>query len=300
MSLLTKMSLRTNTLRTNTLNVIIGKTGTGKSNLAINLIPHFGGFEKIMVFSDRKLEHTPYKLLSKVFPNFVYSSESEFEKATDELVDTTLTCLQIKTLVIIDNENFFDHYPYNSGVLNLLANENVTVVSILQCFYDVPKQMRSSIDYLFLMGGMDKLELKGILRTYPSTWKKNNLKPSHVWELYRFSTPGTDIDTEFFTIDTKTSGSPFSSQITKKFSIDGPYTRFYEEGMTPSRVAKHGNGEIKYWEYAEHWFQDEEVIIMKREVDGNVFLLPFEKFKTILEDKRRQLICDIEESRKRY
>jgi len=151
--------------------VVLGPSGTGKTNLAVNLIPAIGIWKKIIILA---------KNLDQPLYNFVTKRIGEIEKEQkisnlllkiDSIADLPpLDSFSPKenTLLIVDD--FVADDPKSLIPLNEIwmrgRGKGISPVFISQSYYDTPKMIRKNSDYLFVKELGNPLDLGRISREY--------------------------------------------------------------------------------------------------------------------------------------
>jgi hypothetical protein len=167
---------------------ICGPTGTGKTNLLMNLIFTMKCFHKIYLFA-KKIDEDLYKLLQKIF-------EAVGKQVGQQLIyaSTDLTgCKSLMTTVdqSLQNLVIFDDMIYSKKKdmekveeLFIMARKaNCTCVFLSQSYFKIPTTIRQNIRYLFIRGITNKRNYNAILGDF-------NLKETadEIKELYRKAT----------------------------------------------------------------------------------------------------------------
>ena len=284
-------------LRRNTLNLIVGKTGMDMHQITANLLGNFGNFEKHVVISSIPLKHSVFQRME----NLTYLDTLEVKEDTVNSIED-----DENTVVIVGEEIGMMQVHIRQHLVNFLLNCKATVILTVNTFFDVPKELRDHFDYIFLLSGIDKREMKNILRKYPSIQDVGIFEHERVYEMYLQSTGNGNFG-DFFKIDTKnTNSSQIFHNRYSNIPYNGAYTRYYEEDMKPDYTYRCGLFTVEYWNFREWWFPLDEKIVMKHRVwsqdRGEItsHLLTLDQFKEELEKKRKSVIQAIEKSRSRY
>jgi len=183
--------------------LIIGASGSGKTNTLMNLIKHMECFTKFYIFA-RNIDQPLYKFFIDNLVNlakkldvdqeevFTVSTDLEqlppledFDAENDNLVILDDFVTEKKTMLKKVSDLFIRSRPFN-----------VSVIFLSQSFYDVPKLIRQNADYIILKRINMNNDLKLIAREYCG----GNIK--HVTDLYnQVQTKGLE---HFLLIDRKT------------------------------------------------------------------------------------------------
>lgn len=211
-------------LNPNTVVSIVAKTGSGKTNLALNLIEYLGGFHRIMVFCGTPLSKEPIyqEMMRKQGADFFeYYDLDEFKSMTS-LIPEDEVLKEEKILVILDdflsgNDKAMKEYSHFATKSRKQTKEGCCFMIISQSFYEIPKLMRDQVKYIFLMRDFDKGELRRILGNYST----GDLPLDRIYELYQDATKNKDIE-DVFMIDRLThhDNLKFRRQLTHNYIIN--------------------------------------------------------------------------------
>lgn len=203
---------------------IVAKSGSGKTNLALNLINYLGGFHRIIIFCGTPLKKEPiYQEMKKKQGEdyFEYWPLEDFKSVTENLA-TDENVKDDKILVILDD--FLDadvkamkDYANFAIKSRKLTNKTTAFMIISQSYFDIPKLMRNQVKYIFLMRDFDKDELRRICAKYSTA----NLTIDYLYELYLDATGSKNI-VDAFMIDRLThhDNLKFRRQITHNYIVN--------------------------------------------------------------------------------
>lgn len=198
-----------NQMKTPMYTLICASSGSGKTNMLMNLINRFDNtFSHIYIVNQ---EHEPlYDLLQKKIKKGLTITTKisdlptfeEFGKNKDE-----------QKLLILDDQLF----SKNDGYINTLFKRGrklgISTIFITQSFYDTSKFIRKQIHYLILLSVSGKKDLDAILRTYNFGDIDDNI-------LRQIFKDATHEHLNFLKIDVR------NRNLNKKFSKN--FTEFYE------------------------------------------------------------------------
>lgn len=150
--------------------VVVGGTGSGKTNTAINFVEHVNAFDRFFIFTANKEEPLYASLTHKL---------REVEKATNTKILTihddfttvpTLKSLEDEmkdkqSIVIFDDCILADRKAKkNMEEYFMRARKaNATCMLLSQSYYDIPIFIRKNAQYFFFKGGLKANDLKRIL-----------------------------------------------------------------------------------------------------------------------------------------
>lgn len=189
--------------------VLVGKTGTGKSNLLMNIIRLCDNFHEILLFTGSDSTEFLYKKLKEKLKDkmIVFDSPTELIKYANEAHEADEAeakedgekYSKIQRLCIFDDfigvKKLQDPIDKFSTYCRKL---NCSLVLLTQNFYEVNKTVRKQVNYTFLMGGAGNRDLKAISRD-----ALPDLKPAAIAEMYMEATKEKK-PTDVFMIDTAT------------------------------------------------------------------------------------------------
>ncbi len=176
----------TTDIKINTISLIIGGTGTGKTNAIMNLLALSskgkGTFSKIIIVC--KTDETLYTYLKKKIPDdklTIYHSIKDLPECdTFEAQYNKDPKLREETLLIIDD---FIADCEDKRMRQKLENfsifgrkKGLTQIYLAQSFFKVPKTIRLQIHYLWLLNLPNKRDLSLILSSYSLPVSEDDLK----------------------------------------------------------------------------------------------------------------------------
>lgn len=152
--------------------LIIGKTGSGKSNVLLNLIERMKGVFINIILCTKDASEPLYVLLREMIPNIkIYEGDVKNEKG--KLIQNTPDIEDINeqdnkgfepSLIIFD-DCVADKDQQRIGQYFIRGRKrNVTCVYLSQGYYATPKIIRQQCNNLLLKQGIQKRDLNAILR----------------------------------------------------------------------------------------------------------------------------------------
>lgn len=150
--------------------VIVGGTGSGKTNTAINFVEHVNAFDRFFIFTANKkeplyasLEHK-LREVEKASNTKILTIHDDFttvptlKSLEDEMKDKT-------SIVIFDDCILADRKAKkNMEEYFMRARKaNATCLLLSQSYYDIPIFIRKNAQYFFFKGGLKANDLKRIL-----------------------------------------------------------------------------------------------------------------------------------------
>ena len=212
--------------------MIIGKTGSGKTNLVVNLIRNMGGFEKVYLFTGTDTQEPIYQWMHQQMGNNFepYQGFSSFYKKMKEIADDK-DLADYKTLIICDDflmsskkeQDQLAHFSTHARKTNAIAKTSFLLLT--QSYFGVPKLIRLNVQYFMLMSGIGKNELKLICQ-HGGFDLGPNITIDDVDHIYKDATKGKDV-TDFFLVDKKTKYE--NLKFRKQF--DNPYITDENESL---------------------------------------------------------------------
>ena len=151
--------------------VVLGPSGTGKTNLAVNLIPAIGIWKKIIILA-KNLDQPLYHFVTKRIAEIKKEEKIEIELLKiDNIKDMPPIdsfSPKVNTLLIVDD--FVADDPKSLIPLNEIwmrgRGKGISPVFISQSYYDTPKMIRKNSDYLLVKELGNPLDLSRIAREY--------------------------------------------------------------------------------------------------------------------------------------
>jgi len=178
--------------------VLQGASGSGKTNIAMNLIGLIGIWDKVVILA-KNLEEKLYKEAIKYIKKVEIAQKRRILLAIDDIADLPpLDSFSIKenTLLIVDD--FVADDPKSLKPLNFIwlrgRKNGISPLFISQSYFDTPKIIRKNSDYVFMKSIGNPKDLMRIAAEYAMGATAKEIKAKYE----RVDT--TDI-TEFFMID---------------------------------------------------------------------------------------------------
>ena len=187
--------------------LIVGGSGSGKTNLVPTLYNHLGGFDKVLLFTGTTPEEAIYEdMHKKLGEQFeAYTGFQEFYKKMKEIKNDK-RMEEWKMLVICD-----DFLMCRPGLLNDIVAFSTwarkitkvggcTFLCLTQDYFGIPKTLRLNINYFCLMRDIDTKEIKSICHRF-NVGQGTTL--DDIIRMYHDSTKAGQPE-DFFLIDKKT------------------------------------------------------------------------------------------------
>jgi energy-coupling factor transporter ATP-binding protein EcfA2 len=173
-------------IKINTINLVVGGTGCGKSNAIMNLLylsSHGQGvFAKIILVC--KTDETLYTFLKKKIPPeqlIIYKSINDLPDCnTFETQYTKEPKQREETLLIIDDfiadceDKKMRQKIENFAIFG--RKKALTQIYLAQSYFKVPKTIRLQLHYLWLLSLPNKKDLSLVLSSYSLPVEENDLK----------------------------------------------------------------------------------------------------------------------------
>jgi hypothetical protein len=187
-------------IKLNSLSLLIGGTGTGKTNAIMNIIAYSskardGVFSKIILVykTDEKLYEFLKKKIGNSLSLYSYEDLPNCEELEDQMVKPPE---ERKEYMIIFDDFVADDDTKTVRKLKKYATfgrkKGLTQFYLTQSFYGVDKTMRLQMSYLFLLNVPNKRNLKLILKSYAL--------PCSEEELLEMVNDATSTNLQFFKI----------------------------------------------------------------------------------------------------
>ena len=171
--------------------LISGGSGTGKSNVAINIVKMSKAFDEIWIIA-KDVSEALYKYLATNKKFKIFDSMDDVPPL-DEMNSKK------QKLLIFD-----DMITESNKVLDKIAEyfvrgrkKNTSCIFITQSYFDVPTLLRKNLTHLLLMKLSDDGDLKRILRVY----KFGSDSKEYEKKIYKIYSDATSKDFGFFVID---------------------------------------------------------------------------------------------------
>jgi len=148
--------------------LICGASGTGKTNILVNLVLQYLTYDKLYVYA-KDLRESKYAFLQdlvKDFPEEALFSEANDIVSVDELDSTQ------QNLIIFDDHLTQKH---QGNIIDLFIRgrkKNASIIYLTQSYYGTPKNIRLQCDYIILMKSCNQREINTILKEHAVDIKK--------------------------------------------------------------------------------------------------------------------------------
>lgn len=188
--------------------LICASSGSGKTNMLLNLLQRFDGtFSHIYIVNQ---EHEPlYDLLQKKIPKGLTVTTKMSDLPTFEEFGKDK---ENQKLIILDDQLFSKNENYITTLYKRGRKLGLSTIFITQSFYDTNKFIRKQIHYLILLSIGTKRDIDAILRSYSFGDVDND-------QLVRIFKDATNKHLDFLKIAVR------ERNLNKKFSKN--FTEFY-------------------------------------------------------------------------
>lgn len=179
--------------------LLVGASGSGKTNTLMNLLQGINCFNKIWLIA-KNLEEPLYKFLQDVISDVEAAAKVQIltvGNSIEDIPDVDEFNPKNNNLLIIDDMIS----EKESKLQNISAiwirgrKQNLTSIFISQSYFKVPQMIRQNTDYLILKKIASKKDLKRIVAEYAL-----DKTPEEMLEMYQKATQSGSI-TDFFMID---------------------------------------------------------------------------------------------------
>jgi len=175
--------------------LVIGASGSGKSNQAINLLVDCNAFEKVFLIA-KQLDQPLFKWLieklelagSKLKQKVIIASEDIKDLPTPEQLNPN-----IQNLIIIDDMILEKSLKPVEELYVRSRNKNTSVMFLSQSFHAVPKIIRLQSGYIMLRNIESKKDFKMMASNYAL-----DRSPEELYKMYQ---KATSEPFRFFTVD---------------------------------------------------------------------------------------------------
>lgn len=163
--------------------LILGSSGSGKTNVALNLIKLIGVFTKIYLFA-KNTEEPLYKYLIDTLTKksiklkkqlIVVSNELEDMPDVDEIDKEENNLFIFDDLVTTKNQRSI------SDLFIRGRKQNASVIYISQSYFDIPTLIRKNSDYIIVKKINTKRDLTSIVKEY----NLNDVTPEKLMAMYK-------------------------------------------------------------------------------------------------------------------
>ena len=184
--------------------LLCGPSGTGKTNLLLNIIKYIGIFDKIILLA-KDLEEPLYKHLIKAYASVEKKCKTgPMLLAISNIKDMPAVAdcnVKENTLFICDDlicEDKKDLKKVEAFWMNA-RKVSVSMVFLSQGYFCIPKFIRMNSNYILIKKLHTPKDMKALIREYAV-----GVTPAQMVEMYDYAMSG-DPHTSFFMIDTETS-----------------------------------------------------------------------------------------------
>ena len=148
--------------------LICGASGSGKTNVLVNLILQYLTYDKLYVYA-KDLCEAKYEFLQDLFKDF--PEETVFSE-TNDIVSVDFLDKSKQNLIIFDDHITQKH---QNNIIDLFIRgrkKNASTVYLTQSYYGTPKNIRLQCDYIILMKSCNQREMNYILKEHAVDIKK--------------------------------------------------------------------------------------------------------------------------------
>lgn len=181
--------------------LLLGASGSGKTNLVLQLIKSINAFSKIVLIA-KNLDEPLYKHLITTVREVERVNKERILLASSSLADLPAVNdfnPKENTFVIIDD--FICESPKDLKVVEELwirgRKNSVSMAFLSQSYFDTPKKIRRNSNYIMIKKIYNIPDLKRILKEYCL-----GVEPEELLKLYEYAVDGQF--TNFFMIDLNT------------------------------------------------------------------------------------------------
>lgn len=165
--------------------LIVGSSGSGKTNLAINLIYECNNFQKIYLYAN-SLDQPLYKFLIEKMTKVGEKLGTElivYSNNIKDIPDSTTFDSSIQNLIIVDDAILEKSLDKVTSVFVKGRHNNCSIMFLSQSFFAIPKMIRLNANYI-LLRGIDSI------RTFNMIAKDYTMAqtPKEIYGLYKRAT----------------------------------------------------------------------------------------------------------------
>ena len=179
--------------------LIVGSSGSGKTNVTVSLLKLFSCFSKVYLFA-RNLEESLYKFLIDFFEKLGKKMKQTILYYSNDVADIPSADEFDKNesnLVIFDDLITEKNLQNVSEIYIRGRKENITSLFLSQSYYKTPQLIRQNCDYIILK----KINTTKDLSRIMSEYNLGDISKEDLIKIYKLSTKTL---TDFFMIDLNT------------------------------------------------------------------------------------------------
>jgi GTPase SAR1 family protein len=182
--------------------LVLGPSGTGKTNIILNVIKYIGIFDQIVLLA-KNLEEPLYKHLIDVYRKLEKKHKIKILLAINDIKDLpSIAEFDPKTNTLLIVDDFICENPKLLAKISefwIRGRKNgITMTFLSQSYFDTPKQMRKNSNYVIIKKVGNPKDLGRILAEYALGVDKKELE-----QAYHQALSGGNL-TDFFMIDMET------------------------------------------------------------------------------------------------
>lgn len=154
--------------------LICGVSGSGKTNVLINLILNYLIYDKIYIYS-KHLEQDKYKLLKNFFETIEENEDlgdvmdlpiATFGDSLDEIIDIEDLDEEKKNLIVIDDFITEKNQKKITDLFIRGRHKNSSIIYLTQTYFKVPKDIRLNTNHFLFFSVGNKKEMMEIQKEH--------------------------------------------------------------------------------------------------------------------------------------
>lgn len=170
--------------------IICGSSGSGKTNLELNLILLFLYYDNLYIYA-RDTQEPAYQFLMKIFNNKKIKREFDtiiFSSDPNEIIDVDELDNEKQNLIIFDDYVTTKDQSKIKDLFIRGRKKNASIIYLTQSYYDVPKTIRLQCNYISLFPSCSVKDVNMILKEYSVDERIRDLYNHVTKKPYKFFT----------------------------------------------------------------------------------------------------------------
>jgi hypothetical protein len=141
--------------------LICGSSGSGKTNLLLNLILQYLDFDSLIIYA-KDLSESKYVYLQELFKD----EENVLFSSSDKIISVDTFDANMQNLIVFDDYLTMNKQTDIEEIFLRGRKKGVSVIYLTQSYYKTPKNLRLQCNYLVLFKSCNNRELSAILRDH--------------------------------------------------------------------------------------------------------------------------------------
>src|SRR6266550_4760968 len=150
--------------------LICGSSGSGKTNLLLNLILQYLSYDRLLVYA-KDLSEPKYEYLQELFNNDDDDDDEDDEEevlfsSDDKVISVDELDPNKQNLIVFDDYITSRDQNKIEDLFIRGRKKNVSIIYLTQSYYQTPKNIRLQCNYLILFRSCNQREVNTILRDH--------------------------------------------------------------------------------------------------------------------------------------